>query len=266
MTKPTVLVIGDCLSNGNNCYGHIVYNDPATVLTFSLQYHKKYVDVAKWFLQKRKQNKLSDHILAEDLANVAYKGLRAEEKNHSWPNQLENCNVVNLSLNGNHFGNYLIQLKSFLKQRGKPELILLTDHTASHMFVYFTYNGTKYNFFCEPHAQHQVYNPLQHKYPEQVHHIKIQCIKRQLKYRDTYQERKCYRYLKLLRKFIEQQDISYKFVLLRTSNQKYFEQPIDLTDLRKQWAGENEYQGELCKAKYDMQKECAERVGKLMWT
>jgi len=260
-----VLVLGDCASNGNNALGHLVYDNPHAVLTFSLQYHKKFDDIVRWFLRERKNGKFLDKkISIKNLNHVALKTLREEEKNISWPNLL-NFNVTNRSINGNHFCNYILQLEKYCETIKNPDLVLITDYTPSHMVVYFTEDNKKYKFLCEPHAENEEYDYHKHRYPRSIHQKKLTFIKKQNSYSLQYQNNKTRRYLSILENKLHLKNIPYLFVLLREENRHFFSpnKVIDLTDIKSQWdnGSGGEYEsGEISELKYNLQSSCAKKV------
>lgn len=262
-----ILVLGDCTSNGNNCLGHLVYEDSETVLTYSLQYHKKFKEIVRWFLRERKKgNFLDKKVTIKNLNYVALKTLKEEEKKISWPNLLD-FNITNKSTNGNHFCNYIIQLTKYCENNENPDLVLITDHPLDHMVVYFTRDKKKYRFLCEPQGVNEKYDSHKHHYPYLIHQEKINFIKKQNSYSSNYQRNKSRRYLSILEKKLQQKNISYFFVLFRKKNEHLFspEKIIDLTDIKETWCSGNkdEYESrEISSFKYDLQSKCATIVQK----
>ena len=268
MKKKNLLVLGDCASNGNNCLGHEVYKNDDVCLTFSLMYHQSFDDVIKWYIRRRKQgDTTSQSIDYRDLKKVAMQELRQQEKQSSWPTYLDYA-VENKSINGNHFSNYIIQFEKFLKENNKPDLILITDYSQSHMVVYFTYKKQKYKFLCEPHAENEVYDKELHNYPKEVHDIKIKLIKKQNQYSDSYQSRKNLKYLKLLQTKLENANIPYIGVVLRAKNKflfQNFDHVVDISHIKSQWCVGDEYDsGEICYKKFHLQKKCADEVSNFL--
>lgn len=261
--KINILTLGDCASNGNNTFGHLVYNEPDIILTYSLQFYKKYDDTLNWVVNNKILH-FDDGISLEEKHDISVKKYRTEEKKISWPSLLP-YNTDNLSLNGNHYGNYIKQLEKYCENVKKPDIVLITDYSPSHMFIYFTDRGKKYKFLTEADMVKEQYNKTKHNFPEHVHRKKRYFIQKQNSYRPSYQKNKNRRYFSLLVEKLNQLKIDYFFVSLRKEN-KTFDHPskvIDLSGVRDQWSVGDESNrefGEFSKLKYDLQPICAKIV------
>jgi hypothetical protein len=261
----TVVTLGDCSSNGNNILAHLVNGDDTTVMTYSLQYHKKFDPIIKWFLQNKKQGSIiyNGYLSPTNLKSVALKHLRQQEIENSWPNHLQFENCVNFSLNGNHFGYYLIQIKRYLQENPKPKLVLITDYTPDHMFLYFKNNGNRYQLLVNHTYLEDEYDKFKHKHPEHLHSIVLEKIQREHNLGRDYAMRKSQRMLSVLEKFLAQQNIPSVRVMFRQEFTSIFStsKVIDLRQIKDSWlSGNDDYSGDLCKIKLEAQKTCSDIV------
>jgi len=260
-----IIVLGDCASNGNNALGHLVYNDNNLVMTFSLKYHKKFDEVAKWFFESKKQGTISYEgppINKDNLHNVAMKALIQQEKAISWPAKLKK-DTVNLSINGNHFGYYLLQLKKYLTNNPAPDHLLITDYSSDHIFLHFTHKGTRYNILPSYSLLDQSYKHDNKKYPENVHKVVVCKFKKEHKKSSKYLMKKNQRMFKILKSFCNNNNIPYTCVLFRNEFREIFsnEDFIDLVNIKDQWSSCNKHNsGEICIKKFQLQEKCADLI------
>jgi len=129
----TVLILGDCQSNGNNCLAHQICHDPSILQTWSLRYHQQSAIVSEWIEEKFPEFKPDSDL-------EIWRFLRHQELAISWPNLLQQVQVTNLSINGAHFIGHHSRLKKYIDQHGVPDHVIITDHAPSHQACAFKYN------------------------------------------------------------------------------------------------------------------------------
>jgi hypothetical protein len=118
----------------------------------------------------------------DDLKNQVWSYYRAAEKSVAWPNHLEGWDVVNLSVNGAHFLGHHRRLKSYLETNDRPEHVIITDYTFSHMASVIRSGNDRY-IFETPHYTDTDWNPASHchdvhlKRLSDIKYQKIQTIK-----------------------------------------------------------------------------------------
>ena len=162
----SILILGDCQSNGNNCLADEILNDSAP-RTWSLRYHKEFGSAFKWFLKHRIANNVRDELPKGNLESAVWSYIREQELKTAWPNLLSIPTVTNRSLNGAHFVGYQWRLKRHLEQFGKPDHVLITDFTFPHIVSAFKFNGKQYLFEKSPNYGDNEWNP--DDYPLEVH-------------------------------------------------------------------------------------------------
>ena len=135
----TVLILGDCQSNGNNCLSdQILLNQLPR--TFSLRYHQKTQEAVKWAMQQTDFASSANNLLSD-----VWKYIRHKEMSYSWTQQLD-ANVVNLSFNGAHFFGHCRRLKNYIDLHGIPDLVIVTDYEFAHLSYSVRHNNEKYYF------------------------------------------------------------------------------------------------------------------------
>ena len=140
----SLVILGDCASNGANCIAGEVTGNKDVRVSYSLQYHNQYSDILKWYLKKRKEVKYTTPISMQLLQHESLKAYRQREMEVSWPSLLE-CKTYNYSWNGNTFQGYLSDIKNHIVLHGKPDLVAITCYTPNHVYVRVNSNKEKYN-------------------------------------------------------------------------------------------------------------------------
>ena len=72
----SILILGDCFSNGSGCLNHIINNDPEDVSEWSIRFYKQYANLLKWYMAQADRRQVS----AEQLIDHALKYLNRREK------------------------------------------------------------------------------------------------------------------------------------------------------------------------------------------
>lgn len=172
MNMRTILILGDCQSNGNNCLAHVIRND-SSPMTWSLKFHNEFRNVFKWYLQHRKANGVTEAMPTGNIEQVVWNYLWEQEKKEAWPTYLNIPNVVNVSLNGGHFIGHHNRLRKYLAENPKPDHVLITDYTFSHIAHSFKWLGNRYVFERENYKDSE-WNP--DRYPVEVHKRRLENI------------------------------------------------------------------------------------------
>ena len=126
----TVLILGDCQSNGNNCLAHQVFDDSDRLQTWSLRYHQQSATVLEWI------NKNFPEFRPKSDLEI-WKFFRQQELAVSWPSLLQRAQVTNLSINGAHFIGYHGRFKKYIAQHGIPDHVIVTDYAPGHQACAF---------------------------------------------------------------------------------------------------------------------------------
>ena len=310
----SLVILGDCATNGNNTMGPEIFDDPDIIMTFSVQYHLSTTSkqAIKWFLSERKDYIKKNKITIKDLTNVALKEfynefkieilkfketyliewflkktnstvsdfenedhlktvalkyLKEKDLENSWANMLE-CGqnkVYNYSVNGNHFGNYLIRMRKHVKNHGKPNLVLITDYSADHIFFNTKYHGKRYHALVSDSYLYMDYDD-RFSYPEEVYNIRKKQYLYEKNKTQEYRDRKSRRYQRLLEKYLENENITYKYILYRQENFQFVKNKdfIDLRSIYQSWypnkTKETYLHGENSLKKLNTQLDCAKIV------
>tara|TARA_B100001057_G_scaffold155535_1_gene155779 strand:+ start:1576 stop:2499 length:924 start_codon:yes stop_codon:yes gene_type:complete len=172
----SILILGDCHSNGNNCFDYIIQNDPNIMSEWSLRSYGRYDKLIEWY----EKNTTETVIDKTQLVKSALKYLTLREKSVAWPSHLQNdYNIFNRSVNGNHCGRYRIQLKDHIDKNDKPDLILITDYHWSHVFTEFTEDNQYHTFLSST-------NTPQMEWTEDLGYSKKVLAKRKQEFIDDY--------------------------------------------------------------------------------
>lgn len=308
----SLVILGDCATNGNNTMGHQIFDDPNISMTFSIQYHLITSEHAiKWYLKNRKtqsskeklnlsqlketairefnqefkiENKFQGNYLidwylketnqsandfssSEEIKTIALKYLKKKDLENSWVNFLDynQEKIYNYAINGNHFGNYLIRIRKHVEQYGKPNLVLITDYSADHIFTNIKYCGKRYTALMSDRYLYMDYDDRA-KYSEEVYNIRKEKYLYEKNQTQEYRDRKSRRYQRLLEKYLDNENIPYKYILYRQENYQFVKNKdfIDLRSIYQTWyadsEGENYLSGENSKKKFDTQPDCAKIV------
>lgn len=254
----TIVVLGDCQSNGNNCLAHEIVTN-FRLHTWSLKFHGEFQNVFKWYLKHRISNKVKDPIPSHNLEKEVWHYFWETELQTAWPNLLD-CNIVNFSKNGGHFIGHHYRLKEYLKHNPKPSLVIITDYTFSHISTSFQHDSKRYLFERETYADED-WNPAD--YSVEVHKKRLASLAVQKAYSRERSQRKHFLGFKQLIKFIKSHNLPYLIVRFGDADKKNIEAfnfmgtDIDCTDLFNQYATTD---GEDSLTKLKIQSTVAERV------
>lgn len=267
-----IVLLGDCSSNGNNALAHEVTGDPDLKMTFSLQYHNLFDAINKWFLEKRKQGEFREYQIDHpyQIQGFALKALREKQKQIAWPSLLP-YDVTNYSVNGNHFSNYVLRLKQHVEEFGKPNFLLITDYSVNHKFIRFRYNNQYYKFLATNYGNRrepdQPFHTSVIDYPREVFDIEQKRRKTENNKTDEQCMRKSRRSFRVLMRLVDQLNIPFATI---NFHQEYSDimheyDCLDLIQYRKDWhVNGNEFDGEYCALKKQLQQPVAEQVKKFI--
>jgi hypothetical protein len=255
-----ILILGDCQSNGNNCWAHkIVDNDSPR--TWSLKFHGEFRNVFKWYLQHRKENNVATPMATGNIEQVVWNYLWEQEQKSAWPSLLNVSEVVNISINGGHFIGHHKRLKKYLLENAKPDHVLITDYTFSHIAHSFKYNNVRYVFERENYVDSE-WNP--DRYPIEVHRRRLENIAFQKSQSKDWHIRRHQRGYDMLIKFLNFHNIKWTTVRFGdsdTDNTEIFKtimhNGIDCTKYGKQYLSPD---GEASEVKLSLQIKIAEEI------
>lgn len=248
----TIVVLGDCQSNGNNCLAHQIIESPR-LHTWSLRFHKEFQPVFKWYLKHKIAHNDRTPMPNNNLEGVVWHYFWEQELAVSWPFLLD-ANVINFSKNGAHFIGYHHRLKKYLKDNPAPDHIIITDYTFSHQATSFRFNNRRYLFERETYIASE-WNA--NDYPEAVHLKRLAGVDKQKKESHNRKLRKHRLAFKMLIKFIESQNIPYTLVRFNSEFDEFMPREVDCTSLYNQYTTVD---GEDSKLKFDIQPTVAELV------
>jgi len=254
----TILILGDCQSNGNNCLSDEIMGDTQP-RTFSLRYHKQIKPALQWCL---KQNDFVGHL--DSLESKAWKFVRHKEMSLAWPSMI-NGYVTNLSFNGAHFFGHCRRLINWLRINNRPDLVLVTDYEFSHLSYSVMYQGRKHHFESLTVTNS---DPTLEKLRQETLQ---KTFLRDRKWHARFHRRS----FKLLIKILKNYNIDYavvRFGQCRENNHVEFEnflnEYIDCTDLRKTYTVDDrnlDFGAELAEPKKNTQKNIAARVNNFLY-
>tara|TARA_R110000823_G_C15809093_1_gene488005 strand:+ start:53 stop:886 length:834 start_codon:yes stop_codon:yes gene_type:complete len=204
----TLVILGDCASNGANCIASEVTNDNEVRVSYSLQYHNQHEQIIKWYLKQRQLGKYKNPISINLLQHESLKAYRQSEMEVSWPSHLE-CKTYNYSWNGNTFQGNLIDIKSHIASHGKPNLVAITCYSPDHVYVRVNNNTEKYSGIVHQSWIDKPYNADTMSYSEAIYNKKQTQGKKQLASSQTYLNRKAYHAWYWLTKFLKTNNIDY---------------------------------------------------------
>lgn len=256
----TVLILGDCQSNGNNCLAHEIVNDDSP-RTWSLKFHNEFRSVFKWYLQHRKDNGVTAPMPTGNIEQVVWHYLWEEEQKAAWPNWLQGYNVVNTSINGGHFIGHHNRLRKYLAENPKPDFVLVTDYTFSHIAHSFKWQGQRYVFERENYKDSE-WNP--DRYPIEVHKKRLNNISFQKSQNKDWHIRRHRRGYNMLIKVLDYHNIKWSTIRFgdpdsnNTNIFASFMHPgIDCVEFGQQYMTAS---GEDAKIKLSVQEEIAKTV------
>jgi hypothetical protein len=183
-----------------------------------------------------------------------------EELKASWPYLLNVPTVVNISKNGAHFIGYLKRLKDYIESNPKPDHIIITDYTFSHISTSFKFQGKRYYFERENYVNSE-WNP--EDYPLEVHQRRLASIAYQKSQPHARKQRKHLLGYNQLVRYIKTQEISFttvRFGDIQENNRRAFDfmhPGVDCTDLYLNYASPD---GEESAMKLQLQSAIAERI------
>lgn len=254
----TILILGDCQSNGNNCLSDEIIGNKEP-RTFSLRYHKKIKSALQWCL---KQNDFVGNL--NSLESNVWKFVRYKEMSLAWPSMI-NGNVVNLSFNGAHFFGHCRRLINWIDSNNAPDFVLITDYEFSHLSYSVMYQGSKHYF-----ESLTVVNSN-----TALERLRQEKLQKTFLHDREWHKRFHRRSFKLLIKILNKHNIDYavvRFGQCRENNHVEFEKflvdYIDCTDLRKTYTVDDDnfdFGAELAEPKKNMQKIIAARVNNFLY-
>ena len=244
----TVLVLGDCIGNGQNCLWGKICNKKGIVLPSNF---KRQIDLEKKLLQWFHKNNKSTNKKFSTLVNDAYSFLNQQEKLVAWPAQLSK-DSVNLTTNGETFITMFVKLKIFLQNNNKPNFIVITDFDRGH---YSAVVNDKQKVVMK--RDIALLDNEQNWYDASMYEIFKKKVRTQHSKGYNFWLRKNYKEYQLLTKFIEQQNIAYKtFSFMGYIPQ--LKNSVDLVHLTKKWML-SDHTVDVDK-KFDVQKETADLI------
>jgi hypothetical protein len=173
-----------------------------------MRYHKEFESVFKWYLKHRIANGVKTPIPSSNLENEVWNYFWEQEQEVAWPNLLD-ANIVNFSKNGGHFVGHHHRLRKYLANNPKPDHIILTDYTFSHIFTSFKFEGQRYMFERENYVASEWNSDA---YPIEVHNKRLASIAYQKSQPREWRQRRHYLGYKNLIKFMEQQGLTWSIV------------------------------------------------------
>jgi hypothetical protein len=222
--------------------------------------------MVEWYLSETGQSS-ADFGDPQRLRTAALGHLKQLEEQRAWVHQLENPQggVYNYSVNGNHFGNYLLRIRKHMAQHGKPRLVLITDYEQDHIFTNLWHAGQRYTALMSSRYLYMDHDE-QAVVPEEVYNLRRKQYVYEKNKPRQYRDRKSRRYQALLEKYLEQEGIPYVYILYMHENLPFVagRDFIDLRHIYDSWYldkhGERYPEGHNCKKKFDTQAECARIV------
>jgi hypothetical protein len=246
----TVLVLGDCQSNGNNCLAHQIFDDPTRLQTWSLRYHQQAAIVSTWFKEKHPEFK-------PNLDLEIWKFLRQQELAIAWPNLLQRAQVTNLSINGAHFIGHHSRLKKYIDQNNIPDHVIITDYAPSHQVCAFKHNSQ--------YVTELTFSPM----PAHDEFIKNK-IRGRFKYQDQQSSdwhwRRHQKSFRMLMQCVNHYKIPYTVVVFgghEIDLHRFMSADVDCTDIHNEYHPHTKSlweQGEHSKNKFESQQIIADRV------
>jgi hypothetical protein len=219
-----------------------------------------------WYLSCTGQSR-GDFADTEQLRMAALGHLKQLEEQRAWVRMLKNPlgGVHNYSVNGNHFGNYVLRIKKHVAQHGKPRLVLITDYEQDHIFTNLWHDGQRHTALMSPRYLYMEPED-QAKVSSEVYNLRRRQYIYQRNKPRQYRDRKSRRYQALLEKYLKQERIPYLYILYMHENLPFVSDRdfIDLRAIYDSWFidknGERYRDGHSCKKKFDTQPVCARIV------
>ncbi len=252
-----IVVLGDCASNGNNCFAHRIIDNPQRI-TYSLAYHKQYKDIIKWYLKQERYHTVA----LANLQHTALAAYRLVEKQCSWPSKIDG-KVYNYSKVGQTFMGYLVDLRKHIATYGKPDSIIVTDYTENHLYIRTKVANESHEGIVYPTILDTKYNPELHTYSQALFDCRYHKAKVELTKSQNYHNRKSYHAFYWLKKYINELEIPVVYVTFRpnTSISSGFVNALDVSDIHNLYCGNNEYQdGEDSELKLKAQQILSDRI------
>lgn len=138
-----ILILGDCSSAGTNVLTQQITGEKGAVVEYSLTWGGRYwKNLISWYLRETKSKR--DIVLNKDqLPIYAENYLREQEMLNSYWKYIP-VEVDNRSKSGATAGGYYKRLLKYEKEKGRPDVIFITDHTVTHKWQVINYKGQKY--------------------------------------------------------------------------------------------------------------------------
>jgi len=138
-----ILILGDCSSAGTNVLTQRITGEKGAVVEYSLTWGGKYwKDLISWYLRETKSKRAT--VLNKDQLPIhAENYLREQEMSNSYWRYIP-VDVDNRSKNGATAGGYYKRLLKYEKEKGRPDVIFITDHSMNHKWQVINYNRQKY--------------------------------------------------------------------------------------------------------------------------
>ena len=138
-----VLVLGDCASAGTNVLAPEILGQKNTLIKGRVTSDRKYEkDVCLWYLKQTKDKKIP----IKNIKRIPYDAinyLREQEVANSYWKYI-NGPIINMSKVGATAGGYYKRLLKYEKTNGRPDIIVVTDHSPNHMWQVINYKGKQY--------------------------------------------------------------------------------------------------------------------------
>lgn len=211
-----ILVLGDCIGNGQNVLVHtILEQDDCVQQDFSMISDKKQEKfLIKWYLKNR-DKKIPVH--KDTMVSEALKFKREQEKLFSWPKFLNTANLFNLCVDGESFMGMTIKLNKFILENGKPDLVLITDIARTHYCYYTNYNGEKKAIKRDILFVDQEQN----LYPKEAYKKFQNNVEKQVRQGEHFWIRKNNKLIKVLENNLQYNNLRYEFVFFRSISKRY---------------------------------------------
>jgi len=220
-----ILILGDCIATGQNCLTHTILSDDVVLSDFN-RFDERYEgELLKWFLRDRKHNSENHSVSMSNLMHEAYKYKSAAERRVSWPTMLGH-NVTNLAVVGETYLGMYVKLQKYMAENKKPDLILLTDFTPSHIGIYINSNGTKTLVRRDLHF----INKQQHTYHDDVYEKFVSRANIEVSKGADYIKRKNQRSYRMLSRSLLRQKLNFKFCAFYKDSLSFID-GIDCTHL-----------------------------------
>ena len=213
------VVIGDCVATAVNVLLPEITGATDCVVDMVDAKKKLDKDLFVWFLKNNKTK-----MQFSDIRAVSHKYKLQREKELAWPSHIDNC--INLAVTGETFQGMHNKIKDHVAEKGKPGLVLITDFSESHRCVVVHSDGKQYVVKRDL----NLLDADQGTWPQDVYEKFVAKVKQQELFGQRYQKRKHKKSFDMLIRFLESNDISYKFLLFRKDNEYITRKYEDMTE------------------------------------